>query len=204
MIKTLIFDFGDVFINLDKAATERELLKLGIPKITDEMYHHAYQYEKGVISTAHFTSYFCKLHPHLSKSELEYAWNAIILDFPEHRLQFIEDLSRTKTYHIILLSNTNELHIKKVIENMGLERYNRFQNCFDKFYLSHKIQYRKPDTEIFEYVLEKNNSVAEECLFIDDTTEHTTSASQLGLHTWNINPKNEDVVNLFTIKSNLF
>jgi len=31
-IKTLIFDFGDVFINLDKPAIDRELLKLGIPK----------------------------------------------------------------------------------------------------------------------------------------------------------------------------
>jgi len=204
MIKTLIFDFGDVFINLDKPATERELLKLGILEITEDMYQQAYQYEKGSISTEEFTSYFCDLHPHISKSELEYAWNAIILDFPEHRLQFIEALSKTKTYNMILLSNTNALHIEKVIENMSLERYHRFQNCFDKFYLSHNIHYRKPDTEIFQYVLDQNKIIAEECLFIDDTQENTAAASQLGLHIWNNNPKHEDVVNLFTIKNELF
>ena len=38
MIKTIIFDFGDVFINLDKPAIIRELKKLGVPFINSEMY----------------------------------------------------------------------------------------------------------------------------------------------------------------------
>jgi hypothetical protein len=37
MINTLIFDFGDVFINLDKPAIERSLKKLGVSTITNEM-----------------------------------------------------------------------------------------------------------------------------------------------------------------------
>ena len=37
MINTLIFDFGDVFINLDKPAIERSMNKLGISTITNEM-----------------------------------------------------------------------------------------------------------------------------------------------------------------------
>ena len=36
MIKTIIFDFGDVFINLDKPAIIRELKKLGVPFINSE------------------------------------------------------------------------------------------------------------------------------------------------------------------------
>ncbi len=204
MIKTIIFDFGDVFINLDKPATERELLKLGLPKITDEMYQYAFQYEKGLISTEDFTAYYCELFPEISKLALENAWNAIILDFPDHRLKFIESLSSSKTYQLILLSNTNELHIKKVIKNMGIDRYKRFQNCFDKFYLSHEIHCRKPDSEIYKYVIEKNNLVAQECLFIDDTIENTVAASSIGLYSWNNNPATEDVVNLFTIKKELF
>ena len=204
MIKTLIFDFGDVFINLDKPATERELLKLGIPKITNEMYLVAFQYEKGLISSEYFTTYFCKMFPHISKLELENAWNAIILDFPEHRLEFLESLSESETYQLILLSNTNELHIKKVIENMDLDRYKRFQNCFDAFYLSHEIHLRKPDHEIYQFVIDENTLQVETCLFIDDTTENTEAASQLGIQTWNINPQMEDIVNLFTIKKELF
>jgi len=204
MINTLIFDFGDVFINLDKPATERELQKLGISKITDEMYHYVFQYEKGLISSDDFASYFCELFPHISKLELEKAWNAIILDFPEHRLEFIKSLSKSKKYQLILLSNTNELHIQKVIENMNMERYERFQNCFDTFYLSHEIHLRKPDYEIYQFVIDEHALHAEACLFIDDTVENTTAASQLGIHTWNIDPQTEDVVNLFTIKKELF
>lgn len=37
MINTLLFDFGDVFLNLDKEATTRELKKLGLNAFTPEM-----------------------------------------------------------------------------------------------------------------------------------------------------------------------
>ena len=30
MIKNIIFDFGDIFINIDKKATHKELEKLGV------------------------------------------------------------------------------------------------------------------------------------------------------------------------------
>ena len=35
MIKNIIFDFGDIFINLDKKATHKELEKLGVSNISD-------------------------------------------------------------------------------------------------------------------------------------------------------------------------
>ena len=58
MIKNIMFDFGDIFINLDKQATYRELKKLGVPHISDEMTIIARQYEKGIISTQEFTNFF--------------------------------------------------------------------------------------------------------------------------------------------------
>ena len=58
--------------------------------------------------------------------------------------------------------------------------------------------------DIFQFVLNENNLKPEECLFIDDTTENTETASQLGINVWNNNPKMEDVIDLFTIKKDLF
>ena len=197
MINTLIFDFGDVFINLDKPAIERSLNKLGISTITNEMLEIAMNYEKGLISTDVFITSFTKKFPMISNKEFTTAWNSIILDFPEHRLTFIEHLASLKKYKLILLSNTNELHIEQVIENMSLDRYLRFKNCFDQFYLSHEIKLRKPDHSIYEFVLIKNNLIAKNCFFIDDTKENTDAASELGIRTWNNNPKNEDVIDLF-------
>jgi glucose-1-phosphatase len=204
MIKTIIFDFGDVFINLDKPAIERELLKLGVSEITDKMYQLASQHEKGLITTKDITNFFRNQFPNISESNFANAWNAIILDFPEHRLEFIEKLSGENKYNLILLSNTNALHIKKVIETMGIERYNRFKDCFSQFYLSHEIHLSKPSSEIFNFVLSENNISAKTCLFIDDTKIHTEAAAQLGINVWNINPNTEDIIHLFKIKKEFF
>lgn len=197
MISTIIFDFGDVFINLDKPAIERELVKLGVETITADMYQIALQYEKGLISTEDFVTAFTTKYPRISAEQFKKAWNEIILDFPEYRLKFIEKLSTNKSYKLLLLSNTNALHIEQVIKNMTFSRYERFKKCFDQFYLSHELQLRKPDVSIFKYILDKNQLIAEHCLFIDDTKENTEAAAQLGIHTWNNDPTKDDVIDLF-------
>lgn len=197
MINTIIFDFGDVFINLDKPAIERELYQLGVTSITEDMLEIAKQYEKGVISTNDFVTAFTSKYPSISSAQFKNAWNSIILKFPEYRLEFLEHLSTSKRYKLILLSNTNSLHIEQVIENMSLYRYERFKNCFDQFYLSHEIQLRKPDTSIYEFVLKENKLKAASCFFVDDTKSNTEAAAQLGIHTWNNDPTKEDVIHLF-------
>jgi len=197
MIKTIIFDFGDVFINLDKTAIERELYKLGVTTVTDDMLRTAELYEKGFISTNDFVAAFRVNYPSISATQFKKAWNSIILEFPEYRLEFLKNISTNKNYKLILLSNTNALHIEQVIENMSLHRYERFKSYFDQFYLSHEIQLRKPDTSIYEFVLEENQLEASTCFFVDDTKENTQAAAQLGIHTWNNDPKKEDIITLF-------
>lgn len=204
-IKTIIFDFGDVFINLDKPAIERELFKLGVPEtISLDMLHIASEYEKGLIDTASIVNQFTTKFPTIKGLDFIKAWNAIILDFPEHRLKWIETLTLENQYKFILLSNTNDLHIEQATKNMSLDRYNRFKNCFDKFYLSHEIHLSKPSYSIYDFVLKENNLKANECLFIDDLKENTDAASYLGIHTWTLNPEIDDVTQLFTTKKNLF
>ena len=62
---------------------------------------------------------------------------------------------------------------------------------FDKVYYSHELGMRKPDKEIFEYVLKDSNSSAEETLFIDDTSRHLQGGSAVGLHTYLLDPTEE-------------
>ncbi|WP_435313605.1 HAD family hydrolase [Cellulophaga fucicola] len=196
MIKNIIFDFGDIFINLDKTATALELSKFGFTKITPELDSLMKDYEKGLITSSDFISTTNLILPNATPKQLQAAWNKIILDFPEERLLFIESLAKENNYRLFLLSNTNELHIEQVVENMGINRYNRFQNCFEKFYLSHKINLRKPDSSIYQFVLEENNLKAEETFFIDDTKENTDTAEQLGIKSWNLQVGKEDIINL--------
>ncbi len=203
MIKTIIFDFGDVFINLDKeGAIQNALTLFKIDSFSEEMIDTNNLYEQGLVTTTDFIKFYKNAFPNISEVEIIEVWNSILKDFPKYRLEFLKTLVEDKTLPLILLSNTNELHINWVKKHVHF--FNQFKNCFNAFYLSHEIQLRKPDLEIFKFVLDQNNLLAEECLFIDDTKEHTMAASQLGICTWNLNPKTEDVVDLFKIKKDLF
>lgn len=203
MINTLIFDFGDVFINLDKKGSLQKAERLlGTDPLQKELMKINESYETGAISTEEFLYYYTHRFKHLSASQIVSLWNSIIVDFPVHRLEFIKSLARNNKYKLILLSNTNELHIDYVKKIFS--RFNDFQACFDQFYLSHEINLRKPDASIYEYVLNENNLNSANCLFIDDTEENTDGARSLGFKVWNIDETKQDIVNLFKINSHLF
>ena len=194
MIQNYIFDFGDVFINLDKASTTRELVKLGMTTFTEEMRKQNQLYEKGLISTAEFLTFYQKQFPNTTPKQLRDAWNKILLDFPLYRLHFIEEFSKTHTCY--LLSNINEMHLYFIKNQLGNKFYNRFYSCFKKVYYTHEIHLRKPDKNIFEYVFKDARITPDTCFFIDDTKENTDRAESLGILSWNIDPKTEDIVNL--------
>lgn len=203
MIKNLIFDFGDVFLDLDKeGAMQKALNMFQIDVLSDEMIAINCLYEQGLISTSEFIDFYFNHFPKISRQDVIDIWNYVLKEFPKHKLEFLQKLSEENNYKLILLSNTNELHIEWVIRNVSF--YEEFKSYFDKFYLSHEINLRKPDKEIYEFVIKENKLKAVETLFIDDTKDNTDTAKQLGIHTWNIDETTEDVVNLFTIKKDLF
>lgn len=198
MIKNLILDFGDIFINLDKPATAKAMQPFGFTEITSELNSLFEEYEKGLVTTISFLDITNRLFPKTTKQNLIDAWNAILLDFPDYRLDFLEGLAKTNKYRLFLLSNTNDLHIEFVKNQMGSIRYERFKSCFEVFYLSYEMKMRKPDSEIFEFVLKENNLIAEETFFADDTKENTDAAKQLGIQTWNLKVGEEDIIDLKT------
>lgn len=195
MIKNIIFDFGDIFINLDKPATNKFLTKFGVDINDDELTAVQLTYEKGQISTEEFIRFFKQKYS-IQKEDVLVAWNSILLDFPTYRLDFLTELAAVKKHRLFLLSNTNELHINWVKKSWGLPLFELFKNCFEKFYLSHEINLRKPDQSIFTFVLEENNLNPTETLFIDDVLVNTEAAEKLGIQVWNLIPGKEDVVDL--------
>ncbi|MBO3117342.1 HAD-IA family hydrolase [Winogradskyella sp. DF17] len=202
-IKSIIFDFGDVFINLDKDGAMTNALQLfQMEYFEDDILLTNIAYETGQITTIEFIDFYNNKFKNLDEKKIVEAWNYILRDFPEYRLKFLKDLKEKKDFSLILLSNTNELHIESVKNNVPF--YEEFKACFNGFYLSHEIKKRKPNKDIFEFVLNEHNLIPKECLFIDDTYENTKSASQMGLHVWNIDERTEDVIHLFDIKKDLF
>lgn len=200
MIKSIIFDFGDVFINLDKAGAMQNALNLfELNTFSEDIIAVNSLYEQGLMSTDEFLGFYTDNFPKLSREEILEAWQFILKDFPKYRLEFIQELASSKKYTLILLSNTNELHINHIKENVSF--FEEFENAFDAFYLSHEIKLRKPNSNIYEFVLSEHNLKPDEALFIDDTEENILAASKLGIRTWHIDPSTEDVIHLFNLKS---
>ncbi len=203
MIKAIIFDFGNIFINLDiDGAIQHAFKKFKIDSFSDELLAFNSLYEQGLITTEEFIDFYTENFPNISEDELISIWNFILKDFPKHRLEFLQQLKNNSEYKLILLSNTNELHIDWIKNKVSF--YEDFKNCFDAFYLSHEINLRKPNSNIFQFVLNQNNLKTDNCLFIDDNEENCKAATLLGITSWHLNPGNEDVTTLFKTKSNLF
>ncbi|OYX81217.1 MAG: haloacid dehalogenase [Flavobacteriales bacterium 32-34-25] len=195
MINTIIFDFGDIFINLDKKATIDGLKNLGLEEWNSDLDHLNIQFEKGNISRDEFLGGFQKQLPNASIDEILEAWNAILTDFPLYRLEFLQMLS--KKYRLFLLSNTDSIHINTFEQRVGTSFYSDFYQCFEKVYFSFEMGMRKPDAEIYLTLLNKHELQAKRTLFIDDKKENTDAAQALGIHVWNLQVGKEDVVDLF-------
>ena len=120
MIKTLIFDFGDVFINLNKSNFNKQMYNVfGDISKNQTLLNLLNDYETGNINTEAFVKTLKKYNNSFSEDSIIKLWNSIIADFPYYRVEFLKNLKATSDYKMILLSNTNELHINFIKEHVS-------------------------------------------------------------------------------------
>jgi putative hydrolase of the HAD superfamily len=187
-IQNIIFDLGGIFIELDYFKTEKAFISLGVTNFPELYSQHMVtplfaDLETGKIEEEAFYNAFRKTTGiNLSNEQIKDAWNAMLLNFPPERLHWLKDIA--KKYKIYLFSNTNIIHynaFQKIFnENTGL---NNFDDFFIKAYYSHNLKMRKPDTASFLEIIKRENLVADETLFIDDTPKNIEGAEQAGLQT---------------------
>ena len=189
-VKNIVFDLGGVIMNLDVPKTIKALHKIGIEKIvnnTGHNYHHSffYDFEVGDISEEHFLESLQKLsNKKLNFSEIKQAWNEMILNIPLDRINFLRDLK--EEYNLFLLSNTNSIHQFKYLSEFNHKYGYSFNSLFQKAYYSHEIGLRKPNKEVFDFVLKNSTLKASETLFIDDSLTNIKAAKKAGINTFHI------------------
>ncbi|MFC2087023.1 HAD family hydrolase [Bacteroidota bacterium] len=191
-IKNIIFDLGGVIININPQITIQKFKALGIHNIEKTykslMHINVFKkYEIGHILTEEFISSLKKtsLNDNIKTSEIKDAWNSMLRDLPLKRIDLLKKLK--KRYHLFLLSNTNELHIEAFNNYLHHTlQISMFETLFKNIYYSHEIHMRKPDDEVFEYVMSENKLQKEETLFIDDREDNIITAEKLGINTLHI------------------
>ena len=198
MIDTIIFDFGDIFINLDKQATIDGLQRLGLSSWNEDLDRLNISFEKGHISRDNFLLGIQKHIPTATIEDILAAWNAVLLDFPLYRLEFLQLLSQK--YRLFLLSNTDAIHIDHFEQREGASFYGDFYQCFEKVYFSYEMGMRKPDAEIYHALIRQHELSPKRTLFVDDKKDNTEAAKALGLHVWNLQVGQEDVIELLDKK----
>ncbi|OYQ37756.1 haloacid dehalogenase [Flavobacterium cyanobacteriorum] len=198
MINTIIFDFGDVFIDKDKQARTNALVNLGLKEWDNALQELEHQMETGKIDGEAFLKGVQEHIPGASTEQIKQAWNAGIGEFPLYRLEFLQKLSQT--YRLFLLSNTDPIHIEKFEQDAGASFYSDFYQCFEGIYFSHEIGVRKPDEEAYYYLINKHEIQPKRTLFIDDKDFNTRTAEKLGFRTWTLKAGEEDVTGLFDKK----
>lgn len=198
MINTLLFDFGDIFVNLRKDATHKAFELLGLKTFTPDLDELNRAFEVGALSELQFLEGFQKHLPGSDLQTIRAAWNEIIGEFPLYRLEFLQLLK--PKYRLFLLSNTDAIHIAHFEQKVGLSFARDFYNCFEKVYFSYEMGLRKPDPNCFKTVLSRHDLQPKNTLFIDDKKENTAAAAALGISIWHLQVGQEDVVELLDKK----
>lgn len=184
--KNILFDLGNVLIDLDIPETFRKLRALIDAEHAEDAEEKINQivsrYERGELSDELFINAILKL----SKREVQAgdvidAWNAMLKGIPVRRMEWLAEMK--KHHRMAVLSNTNDLHISWV--RSYLKKYHPdcdFEKVFfEKIFYSHQIGCRKPEPECFQKVLNELGWRPQDTVFIDDLEVNVKAADELGM-----------------------
>ncbi len=178
MIKTLIFDLGNVIVNVDenkffeKAAINGSKTVSCVKKYFESSPSRK-AFERGKISTRQFYHKIAAdLNLKMGFDEFKNAWCGIFT-LNKNVERFIKNVK--KDFKLVLLSNTDALHFGHI--------KNKFKivNDFDEHVLSYKVGYRKPNPLIFLNALKKAGTAPFNCVYVDDIPQFVYVARLMGI-----------------------
>lgn len=182
MIRNIIFDLGNVLVNVEYERFIESICKSGVSK---ESYMNFFKggnyrllgYESGEIGTTEFIDK-CKRGLGLNMSEDVFAdsFNDMFSEIPSMS-SLVRSLSAKGEYKLYLLSNTSPLHFEYI-----KTKYD-YINLLDDFALSYELKSLKPDDEIYKRTITRLGVDPKGSLFIDDLPENCKAAEKFGFKT---------------------
>ena len=191
-IRNIIFDLGGVLLNIDPKKTIEAFAQLGMDQLIGDKgltYDHDifYRMEQGKITPGEFRNGVRHLLSQpVTSEEIDSAWTAMLLDFPEIRVELLKKLRAD--FRIYLFSNTNAIHVAKYHANFRNQHGFEVSALFEKNFYSNEIGYRKPSLESFQKIIRLSGIQPEESLFIDDSLPNIEGARATGLKGYWLEP----------------
>lgn len=188
VIRNIVFDLGGVIMTLDPAEALRRFKALGLADA--ERYLDSYtqsgifgNLEEGKITADDFRIELSRLTGReLTFDECRHAWLGYRKDVPQRNLDLLKEL-RAVGYRLILLSNTNPFMMDWALSDEFDGKGSALSDYFDSLYLSYRLGVMKPAPDFFRQVLDNENILPEETLFVDDGPRNVKAAGELGFRT---------------------
>ena len=181
MIKTVIFDIGNVLVGFEWKAFFRkfgysEEMFSRIAKATVESSIWP-EYDRGVLTDEEMMDSFVRNDPVIEKELREILENVQgMLTRYDYAIPWVKELQQ-KGYQVLVLSNFGRRAHRDCMDALD------FLNYVDGGILSYQEKTIKPEPEIYQRLIEKYSLVPEECVFLDDTEKNLTAAAGFGMHT---------------------
>jgi epoxide hydrolase-like predicted phosphatase len=179
-IRAVIFDFGGVvYKEVMGFIYEDTGKRFGIEPsvVRDESKQLQAEWQKNKITSEEFWRRLASNLKIVDVQALKEVWDKTFVEHTAPNEKTIEIIKKLKAngYEVVVLSNTIEPHAA----------YHKLKKNFDLFsfvFLSFEIGMRKPDRELYEYVLKQLNVHPEQCLFVDDSEKNVLAAEEVGMH----------------------
>ena len=180
MIKTVLFDLGNVILPFDVSRLAARLsayCRLSTDEIVDRLWSDriANEFETGLMTPEGYFLHVSELcgFVGLSFDKFVPIFNEIFIE-DEGVSTLIRSLKRS--YRLGLISNTNPIHVPYVLENYPT------LHEFERHWWSNEEGVRKPNPEIYQRALNHFDVAPAEAVFIDDLPGNIQSANNIGIN----------------------
>lgn len=187
MIKNIVFDLGGVIFRIDKNQAIKRFNEVGFDDAAAYLDSFTQvgifgDLESGRIGAEQFRRRLSELAgKQLTLDDCAHGWQGYMAELPQRNLDKLIEL-RQRGFRLSLLSNTNPFMMQWARSDAFDGRGHGLDYYFDALYLSYEMGVMKPDSRIFEMMLQGEKAEPQETVFIDDSAHNTQAAAAMGIH----------------------
>jgi len=194
--ETIIFDLGEVIIDLDSKRVIDQFQKYSDKSAEDiirliSKSQDLIDYEVGKMTDVEFCQVVNELLSiELSQASFEAIWNSFLGIIKLDKLHLM--LALKEKFNVLILSNTNAIHQSAFDRRVGEHIPSKtMADLVHTAYYSHELGLRKPDPHIYQKVIDLQNLNPAKTIFFDDRLENITAAQDSGIQAIQVTYSNQ-------------
>jgi putative hydrolase of the HAD superfamily len=194
MIKTIVLDIGQVLAKFDWKGyldgcgyDEETLRRLSNATVLSKTWG---EFDRGALSDEEITKICCGYDPELTEEITSFFKNSYktVTEYP-YSEEFVKKLKKNG-YNVYLLSNYGRTNFEYAKDHF------KFIPYADGGVISYEVNYIKPESEIYQALIDKYSLNPKEAVFLDDNGDNLEAAKVFGFYTIQVTEFNKALEDL--------